>query len=262
MVQGFAGLAADVEGDDDGRPPLVFLHGLTFDRTMWRPALDELGKVDPRRRIASFDLPGHGESNRQNSYDLESVITAVHRAVEDARLDAPVMVGHSLGGIIVSAYAAQYPARGVVNVDQPLLVAPFAELLQSVQERLRGPNFADVWSMFASSFGTELLPPEAQEIVRATSRPRQDLVLGYWKEVIESPIASLTAKLESGLAQLREENLRYVVVAGSELDRAYKQWLQEELPQVRVVIFANSGHFPHLAYPAQFASLLADTATW
>ena len=38
----FAGLAADIAGHADRRPPLVFLHGLTFDRTMWRPALIEL----------------------------------------------------------------------------------------------------------------------------------------------------------------------------------------------------------------------------
>ena len=35
-----AGLAADTQGHpDDTRPPLLLLHGLTFDRTMWRPAL-------------------------------------------------------------------------------------------------------------------------------------------------------------------------------------------------------------------------------
>src|SRR5690349_21764044 len=34
-----AGLAADDYGHADDRAPLVLLHGLTFDRCMWRPAL-------------------------------------------------------------------------------------------------------------------------------------------------------------------------------------------------------------------------------
>src|SRR4051812_30120741 len=64
----FAGLAADVTGIADERPPLVFLHGLTFDRRMWRPALRELEVLDPGRRAVAFDLPGHGQSPDLGSY--------------------------------------------------------------------------------------------------------------------------------------------------------------------------------------------------
>ncbi len=261
-MQQFGGLAADIAGEVDERPPLVFLHGLTFDRTMWRPALEELSTVDPQRCVAAFDLPGHGGSNAQEDYDIDSVVATVHQAVEEASLDAPVMVGHSLGGVIVTAYAAQHPTRGVVNVDQPLFVAPFAELVRSVEERLRGPDFAEVWAMFAASFHTDLLPPAAQAIVRATSQPRQDLVLDYWGEVMEGPIASLTTMIDDTLAHLREAKLPYVVVAGAEPAPGYEQWLQERLPQVRFVIWPDSGHFPQLAHPDRFAGILADTARW
>jgi pimeloyl-ACP methyl ester carboxylesterase len=44
----------------DGRPPLVLLHGLTFDRAMRQPALAELRKTDPGRQVLALDLPGHG----------------------------------------------------------------------------------------------------------------------------------------------------------------------------------------------------------
>ena len=43
----YAGLAADELGRPDERAALVFLHGLTFDRTMWRPTLIELETLDP-----------------------------------------------------------------------------------------------------------------------------------------------------------------------------------------------------------------------
>ena len=42
-----AGLAADDYGNSDDRAPLVLLHGLTFDRSMWRPSLAELHGIDP-----------------------------------------------------------------------------------------------------------------------------------------------------------------------------------------------------------------------
>lgn len=256
------GLAADIDGDYDTRAPLVFLHGLTFDRTIWRPALDALAPLDPRRRVVTFDLPGHGASPDQDGYDIEDVISTVHRAVEEASLDRPVMVGHSLGGVLATVYAARYPTRGVVNVDQPLFVAPFAQLVRSVAERLRGPDFAQVWQMFETSFHTELLSPAAQQLVRDSSRPRQVVVLGYWNDVINSPIASLTATIDNGLALVRETAVPYVVVAGSEPPPMYRQWLHERLPDSRFEVWPDSSHFPHLAHPDAFAKLLADTATW
>lgn len=45
------GLASDSYGNDNDRPPVVLLHGLSFDRTMWRPALAEMRRIDPGRRV-------------------------------------------------------------------------------------------------------------------------------------------------------------------------------------------------------------------
>jgi pimeloyl-ACP methyl ester carboxylesterase len=56
----FSNLAGDLTGAPDRRPPLVLLHGLTFDRTMWRPALAHLAALDPGRPVLALDLPGTG----------------------------------------------------------------------------------------------------------------------------------------------------------------------------------------------------------
>src|SRR6516162_3801744 len=127
----FAGLAASLEGDCDHRAPLILLHGLTFDRTMWRPAVAELATIDPGRRVLAVDLPGHGRSPAWPSYDAEGVAEAVHRAALAAKLPAPVLAGHSAAAVIATVYAARYPARGVVNVDQWLQIEPIARLIQS-----------------------------------------------------------------------------------------------------------------------------------
>jgi pimeloyl-ACP methyl ester carboxylesterase len=51
------GLATDDFGRTDSRPPLVLLHGMTFDRTMWGPVSSELQRIDPGRRVVAIDLP-------------------------------------------------------------------------------------------------------------------------------------------------------------------------------------------------------------
>jgi len=258
----FAGLAADSGGESDDRPPVVLLHGLSFDRTMWRPALRELEHVDPGRRVLAIDLPGHGQSNHTGAYDIEQVAGAVHEAVAAAQLGAPIVVGHSMSAGIAAIYATTYPARGVVNVDQPLQIAPFAHLVKSLATKIRGPEFPAVWEQFAASFHTELLPPAAQELVRSTCDPRQELIAGYWRAVMDDPVEDTVDLVTRTVASMRAAKLPCVVVAGDELDAEYRDWLTGVLPQVEIVVWPRSSHFPNLAHPDRFARVLADTARW
>ncbi len=142
----YTGLAADDYGRPDDRPPLVLLHGLTFDRTMWRAALDALGIIDPDRRAVTLDLPGHGDSPDAMSYTFEAVLGAVRSAIVGAALDAPVMVGHSGAAGTAAMYAARYPTRGLIMVAGSMMVGDFAAMLQSMRAALEGPGFADAWA--------------------------------------------------------------------------------------------------------------------
>ena len=244
----FVDLAGDLHGGTASWAPIVLLHGLSFDRRMWTPVITALTET-PGRIVLALDLPGHGESPDWPSYELDHVAAAVHNAVAAARLEAPVVVGHSIGAVIATIYAARYPARGVVNVDQPLRVGPFASLVQSQADALRGPDFPAVWELFASSMHPELLSNEARQIVETTSRPRQAVVLGYWADVMTSAPEELEQRVAAGLSTLRARGTPYLVVTGSPLAAGEQQWLRLQLPQARFVIVSGSGHFPHLADP-------------
>ena len=91
-----AGMAADLYGFADERPPLVLLPGLTFDRRIWQPVLGHLARIDPGRQVLALDLPGHGESPDQLPHSMAHIVGLIHQAVQEAGLDAPVMVGHSM----------------------------------------------------------------------------------------------------------------------------------------------------------------------
>ena len=253
----FGGLAADSHGTDDEQPALVLLHGLTYDRRHWGPALRELAVIDPDRRVLALDLPGHGGSPRRESYHVAEVAEVIHSAVWDAGIDAPVLVGHSLGGILATFYAATYPARGVVNVDQPLLVGNFAEQIRQVEPVLRSPAYGDVWAFMLASMHIELLPPDAQELVRTATTPRQDLLLGYWNEIMVSPTGEINDRLTAGMDAIRTSGVPYHHVSGAALEPEYRRWLEAILPDVTITVLPDSGHFPHLAHPAAFAKILA-----
>jgi pimeloyl-ACP methyl ester carboxylesterase len=257
MPDYFHGLAGDRYGTADDRPPLVLLHGLSYNRHQWEPTLDALALTDAGRQVLVLDLPGHGDSPRRDSYRLDEVAEAVHDAVIEAGFAPPILVGHSLGAAIATAYAAAYPARGVVNIEQPLLVDGFAEVLRRFEPALRGPDYAQVWELLLAGMQIDLLPEDAQDLVRTSTTPRQDLLLGYWDELLTRPAEEFTDRWARALEAFGTQGLTYHHVSGAELDPAYRQWLVSARPDVTVTVLPDSGHFPHLAQPTDLAAILA-----
>ena len=100
--------------DDSGSgQPVVFLHGLTFDRRTWHPIVERMG--DSVRSVA-IDLPAQGESTGAPA-PLEVVAEQVHDLLVSLRVERPIMVGHSMSGGIAAEYALAHPAAGIVLVD-------------------------------------------------------------------------------------------------------------------------------------------------
>lgn len=244
-------LVADVTGTDDGRPPVVLLHGLTFDRGMWAPMVDALAG----RRAVAFDLPGHGHSQPRDSYDPADVADVLHEAITAAGLDTPVLVGHSIGAVLATAYAARHPARAVLNIDQPLLPGPFGIMLRSVEPVLRGPDHLSVWTTLLEGMGLEELSPPLRALLRST--PRQDLLVGYWGEVLEKSPEELRRERTDELTALREHGTGCHHLSSVPLPLGYIGWLRTVLPAAGTTVLPGSGHFPHLARPATLVEILS-----
>lgn len=228
---------ADVlEGRDDGRPPLVLLHGPAFDRGMWQPALAELCAADPGRQVLALDLPGHGGSAPLPRYDIDSVLTAVHEAIRWTRLDAPVVVGHGSAAVIATGYAARYPARGVVNVNQWLRAAQPAPGGGWAADEIRGGGFAG-WP--AKPLGVDIRAAVASS--------------GFagW------PPDALAVDIHDALATISAAGIGYLFIAGHDVDPGYRRWLLSLLPRASIEVFAGGGHFPQLECPQRFAACLA-----
>ncbi len=167
-----------------------------------------------------------------------------------------------MSGLIATVYAARYETCGVVNVDQPLDVTAFAELVRSLEDRLRGDDFAELWAMFEASFHAELLPADMQRLVASITHVDREIVLGYWSQIFELPTSALHALVDDALMQVAERAVHYTYVSGSPLKGSYEQWLTDRLPDVEIVSWPDSSHFPHLAHPDAFADIITTTAAW
>ena len=257
----YAGLAADDLGSPDDRAPLVLLHGLTFDRTMWRPASAELEAIDPGRRAIALDLPGHGDSSDASTYALEATVERIHASIVEAGLRDPILVGHSASASTAAMYAARYPTSGVILVEGTFLVAGFAAMLRSMEPVLRGPGFGAAWARISEhAFRLDEVPADVRWFVESTSRPRQEVVLGYWQELLERTPAELQDWANEGAATLRQTGVPITSVVGLDPSADEAAWLEANLPEARTIVWTGSGHFPHLAHPRGFAEVLAATS--
>jgi pimeloyl-ACP methyl ester carboxylesterase len=95
-----------LEQGGEGPGLLLMLHGMGATGAVWSP-MCAMASARSAGRWVVMDLPGHGQSDRQDSYALGQYAASVARAVlphvdPSGRL---VVLGHSLGGVIALALA-------------------------------------------------------------------------------------------------------------------------------------------------------------
>jgi pimeloyl-ACP methyl ester carboxylesterase len=112
-----------LEWNPDAPRTIVLLHGNTANAWWWQWVAAELPKD---LRLLALDQRGHGDSEwvqppayKPHDYagDLASFIA------EEVRGELPIVVGHSMGGVVTLAFAHRYGelARGIVVVDTAVI---------------------------------------------------------------------------------------------------------------------------------------------
>ncbi len=93
--------------DHGSGPALVLLHGMASSWQWWLPVLPELGR---RFRVIAIDLPGFGGSDPLTpGWTMADQADAVAALCAHLDVDHPVVLGHSMGGLVALALEAGYP---------------------------------------------------------------------------------------------------------------------------------------------------------
>jgi pimeloyl-ACP methyl ester carboxylesterase len=237
--------------DDEGTgTPVVFLHGLTFDRRTWRPIVDRL---DGAVRSIAIDLPAHGESGGSPA-DLDEVAAQIHELLESLGVESPIVVGHSMSAGIAGFYAAAYPTSGVVMVDSGPEIRPFAELVKRLEPALRGPQFSEVWRTFEESLGLDRIPEPTRSLVLETHTVDQNVVLGYWDFLLRNDPIVAQELID---AIVRATEVPVLGVFGRAVTPGERERF-ERTPDAELEEWAGDGHFVHLVDPDRFAARLFE----
>lgn len=249
-------------------PVLLLVHGMAGSSATWNAIIPRLAS---RFRVVAPDLPGHGESDKpRQDYSLGAHANALRDLMIALGTEKATIIGQSLGGGIAMQLAYQHPQQcerlvlvssGGLGPDVSwmlrLLTLPGAEFLMPVifpsfirdagnvisqriaRTGIRWPGVEQEWCAYVS-----LAHPENRQSFVKTLRA-----------VVDPRGQSVSANDRLYLAA----HLPTLIVWGARdriipVEHAYAA--QEAIPDARLVIFEESGHFAHWEEPERFATTL------
>jgi pimeloyl-ACP methyl ester carboxylesterase len=273
-----------IETDDGGEihvlergqgPPIVLLHGITLAARIWGYQLHDLADT---HRVIAIDQRGHGRSRPgREPADLTRLGTDLLTVLEALDLRQAVVVGHSMGGMVVLRLLADRPetmSERVVGVGLvatsggPLGRLPYWELLARTLARLvalrlhrldgvgRGllPSGDLAYLIARVSFGAAPRPAHV-ELTRAII---DDTSVAVVAELLSDV---MTVDLSSRLGAVDRPAL---VVVGSR-DALTPPWharrLVDSLPRAELLTLPGCGHMVMLERREELAAALERFAS-
>ena len=229
-----------------GQTPIVFLHGVGSDKSVWQPQLAHFGAA---RRAVAFDYPGYGESDRaSDGTTRDDYAAAIFEALDALGIGRAHVCGLSLGGVIAIAMHHAAPER----CASLILADSFAMHPDGPAIRERGLNGSRSVGMraMAEQRAEFLLAPGASPELR--------------HDVVETMAAIDPAGFAIGLdaVWLADQRDRAAAIDVPTLvlcgDRdlvtppALSEQLAEQIRNAELVLIEGAGHLSNIEQPAAF----------
>ena len=248
---------------------IVLIHGALTTHADWMGSL--FSDVAARGRVVAVDRPGHGRSRRLR-FEGSPHQQARHIREGLAQLDVqrPILVGHSFGGLVASAWASDYPDE----VSGLVLLAPiaFPELRPLEHARL-GPRAIPVVGPLLAQLSAHTtdaaMLPLIQRLMFSPDPPPADWLARYPADdvldaahtVVEGEDAmAIFPTSPSGLVNYSAITAPVRILAGEQdhvaLPIRHAKPLAVLLPQAQLSMRRNVGHMVHHVVPEALLQLL------
>lgn len=232
------------------KPPLVLLHGLTGSGRCWIPVARGLAHDYD---VVMPDARGHGKSSTPpDGYRYEDYAGDVVGLIKELRLPAPVLVGHSMGGMTAAVIASQRASdiRGVILAD-PTFLSP------QRQREVHESDVVDQHRRLLFFHETELVaqlrarhPHRSPEIIELLAGARLETRIQAF-DILTPPNPEYRELVRS-----IQVPVLLVIADGGVVSLETARDLQSVNPRLRIEQIQNAGHGLPYDQPDRFESLV------
>lgn len=233
----------------------VLVHGAFAGKYAWNlvtPQLESAGN-----KVVTFDLPAHGDDNTNpQEAGFESYVSTVVNAIKE-QTENVVLVGHSMGGVVISAVAEAIPSKIDKLVYLSAYIPQNGQSLQELAE-IDGQSLIGRNLQFAPDYSGASLPNDVALQIFAQNCSDEIKEMITAKSKLE-PLAAFQAK-----AVLTNENFGSVVKYYIETlqDQGVGNTLQKKMVadngQIKQVFSLDCGHSPYFEKPNELSKILNE----
>lgn len=249
------------QATETNRPPVLFLHGIGGAARGWAPQMESFAKagLDPR----ALDLLGYGARPPIEHMTFEDLAADVEAVIDREELQRPVLVGHSMGGMIAQTLLRRRPDgyRAAVLVGtSPAFGNPQGNFQrQFVADRLK--------PLESSKSMAELAPDMVDGMMGPNPNPQgRALAIDLMRATPASTYRAAVLCLVTFDERANLPNIRCPVLClVGELDRNAPPPMMErmagKIPGAQYVCLPGVGHLPNLEAPHLFDKAVLDFLT-
>jgi pimeloyl-ACP methyl ester carboxylesterase len=249
-------------------PPIVLSHGVTLTNQAWVKQFESL----PREgfRVVAFDQRGHGESELGTTgHSVDNLADDVRSVLQALDLRDVVLVGHSMGGVGVQAYAIRHRDHAAARVRGLVLMSTLAKVRTSrlrwfaglgEQIAARGPDVGtllqrrDIGLLLARiGFGVDPRPSHVELTRRMIAACAPETARA-------APSALFRLDLTPALPTIELPTLVVCGTADLITPPAESRRIAELIPEARLELLPQAGHMPMLERASEVDALIAGFA--
>lgn len=228
-----------------GRKALVLIHGWTCDETFWSSNVPGLSK---QYRVLTVDLPGHGQSDPAPEYSMDAFADAVSEVMTEAKVKRATLVGHSMGGPILLAFARRHSEQvtALVAVD-----AAFSDSGSAARSQAKGRSFLGPEALTARGaivrhmFSRATMPATREHVLR--------VMLAVPEEVADGAIQGMR---DPEFWRMDSFNLPFLEIAAGSSAYITLPGLRSRFPRAQLRRIRGTGHFLMMEKPQSFNRIL------
>ena len=239
-------------------PAVVLIHGIGGAARVWVPQMESFAAAG--FTPVALDLPGYGGRPAVTAMDFDGLAADVEAAIEQRGLHKPILVGHSMGGMIAQTALRRRPdgySAAVLACTSPAFgSADGAFQSKFVADRLEPLDAGKSMADLAPKMVERMIGPAADARGRAHAVAVMSAVPADTYRAAVRCLVGFDAR-----ANLPKIGVPVLCLAGEKDPNAPAAGVERmagKIPGARYVCLPGVGHLPNLEAPTAFDAAILD----